>query len=102
MIVKFLFESMVFALIVGIVLIRNERSKTILQKWADANQFEIFDNKSRLLYSGPFKWWTTRRYQTVYSFNVRDRQGNERSGWARCGTQWGGIFFSDRIEIKWD
>jgi hypothetical protein len=99
---RWVFELLVFSLIVGICLVRNDRSKAILRKWADANGFEILQKKVRWFYFGPFEWLTTGRSQIIYSFTARDRQGDQRSGWARCGSYWGGIFFSDKIEIRWD
>lgn len=81
----------------------DKRSKTILQKWADANGFHITQKNQRyLFFTGPFKWWTNSRNQIIYFFKVRDREGQERSGWARCGSYLGGVFFSDKIEIRWD
>lgn len=81
----------------------DRRSKTILNKWADQNGFEIVEKKQRyMFFTGPFRFWTNSRNQLIYSFRVRDRDGHERSGWARCGSYFGGVFFSNQIEIRWD
>jgi len=90
-------------LFVGLFWWFDRRSKIILQKWAEENGFQITQKKQRYLFStGPFKWWTNSRNQIIYAFRVRDREGRERSGWARCGSYFGGVFFSDQIEIRWD
>jgi len=79
------------------------RAKIILQKWADDQGYEIIRKKQRyLIFTGPFKFWTNSRNQIIYQLTVRDRDGHERSGWARCGSYWGGVFFSDKIEVRWD
>ena len=81
----------------------DRRSKIILMKWADTNGFEILQKKQRyLFFTGPFRFWTNSRNQIIYFFRVRDREGRERSGWARCGSYLGGVFFSDKIEIRWN
>jgi hypothetical protein len=81
----------------------DRRSKIILKKWADENGFEIVEKKQRyMIFTGPFKFWTNSRNQIIYCLTVRDREGHERSGWARCGSYLGGVFFSDKIEVRWD
>jgi hypothetical protein len=81
----------------------DRRSKVILQKWADEHGFEITQKKQRyMFFTGPFKFWTNSRNQIIYYLTVRDRDGHERSGWARCGSYLGGVFFSDKIEVRWD
>lgn len=97
-----LYELMVIALIIVVFWSFNERSQVILRKWAEANGFEIIHKQRHWFSRGRFEWWTTGRNQSVFSFTARDREGQERSGWARCGSFWGGVFFSDQIEIRWD
>ena len=78
------------------------RSKKILNQWAERNEIELLSSEQGFLAFGPFKWWTTSRNQTIFHLRVRDRDGLERSAWARCGSHFGGVFFSDEIEIQWD
>ena len=81
----------------------NRRSKVILQNWAERNGFQITEKKQRyMFFTGPFKWWTNSRNQIIWFFKVRDQTGRERSGWARCGSYWAGVFFSDQIEVRWN
>jgi uncharacterized protein YcfJ len=75
----------------------------ILRKWAGKNVFELLEKKCHYFnYKGPFDLWTTSNSQVVYSVRIRDRQGNERTGWVRCGTFLGGVFFSNKAEVRWD
>lgn len=99
---QILFYSFSIAFIVTVLWWMDRRSKIILREWADENGFHITKKKQRYAFTGPFKWWTISRNQTIYSFTARDREGHERSGWARCGSYWRGVFFSHRIEIRWD
>jgi hypothetical protein len=101
-ILAFVVASFVIAFFVAVFWWFDRRSKVILKNWADANGFEIVEKKQRYMFTGPFKFWTNSRNQVVYVFRVRDREGHEQSGWARCGGFWGGVFFSDKIEIRWD
>jgi hypothetical protein len=81
----------------------DRRSKVILQKWAEEHGFKITWKKQRyMIFTGPFKFWTNSRNQIIYHFTVQDRDKHERSGWARCGSYFGGVFFSDKIEVRWD
>ncbi len=105
-------QDVVLPIIVGSVAIAvfvtvfwwfDRRSKVILQKWAEEHGFEITQKKQRyLIFTGPFKFWTNSRNQIIYYFTVRGRDGHERSGWARCGSYFGGVLFSDKIEVRWD
>jgi hypothetical protein len=91
------------AVLVTVLWSFDRRSKVILQKWADDHGFQIARKEQRhMIFTGPFKFWTNGRNQTIYYVTVRDRNGHERSGWARCGSYLGGVFFSDKIEVIWD
>lgn len=79
------------------------RGKAIVQKWAAKNQFEIL-RAEPCLFTGGSGMWQTRpsRNQIIYSVRVRDRAGQERSGWLRIGSFFGGIMFgSEAAEVKW-
>jgi hypothetical protein len=76
------------------------RSRTVLERWAAENCFEILESDYRSLCRGPF-FWTSSEEQTVYKVKVRDREGVGRSGWVRCGRWFVGLW-SDRVEVKWD
>jgi hypothetical protein len=73
------------------------RRRQLLRNWADDKGLEILDSKERVFFCGPFTW-SRRRQQTVYFIRVRDKDGRERSGWARVGR-----YSSDEpeIEVRW-
>ena len=76
------------------------RSSSMIQKWADGNQFQIVSKEYCWFFKGPF-FWTSSRGQTVYRVVVEDSQGRSRSGYVRCGGFFLGLF-TDQIEISWD
>ena len=79
------------------------RAKAILRAWAADGGFQILTfQKSYMIGTGPFKWWTNSRGQIVYHVHVRDTEGRERSGWVRCGSYLGGVLFSKQAEVRWD
>jgi hypothetical protein len=77
-------------------------SKAILRKWAKENGFQIVKSRQGSFFTGRFKWWTNGRMQDIYFVKVRDQDGHERSGWVRCGSFFGGVLFSNQIEVRWD
>ena len=92
-------------IVVGVVVIASfawtqSRSRSVIELWAEANQFQIISSEERYFSRGPF-FWTTSKGQTVYYITVRDAAGHLRSGWIRCGSWWGGLF-SDQAEVRWD
>ncbi|SRR6266481_5077471 len=76
------------------------RANSILRKWALENGFEVL-RFERCFFTGGFGWFTTSRNQIVYSILVKDRWNEERSGWLRCGSYFGGVLFSNEAEAKW-
>ena len=76
------------------------RSRSLLQKWAAANGYEILHSECRELRRGPFLR-TVSGKPAVYYVRVRSREGRERSGWVLCGSYWGGVL-SGKTEVKWE
>ncbi len=77
------------------------RADSIVRKWAAKNGFELL-RFERCFFTGGFGLFTTSRNQIVYSVRVCDGTGQERSGWLRCGSFLGGVFFGSEVaEIKW-
>src|SRR5580658_6870631 len=76
------------------------RADTILWNWARKNGFELVHSE-RCFFTGGFNPLMTSRNQVVYFVKVRDQDQRERSGWVRCGSWAGFIFFSDEAEVKW-
>jgi hypothetical protein len=75
------------------------RGRSLLNRWATDNGFQILHSEMRTLLVGPFTL-TSSRNQIVFFVRVRDRTGQERSGWVRCGSFWFGIS-SDKSEVEW-
>jgi hypothetical protein len=100
---EIILPSLLGLFIVSVLWWFDRRSKIILRNWAKKNEFEILQSEQRyLFFTGPYKFWTNSRNQIIFFLRVRDRQGHERSGWIRCGSYFGGVFFSDQIEVRWD
>ena len=76
------------------------RSRSLLEKWATENGYQILHSEYRNLFRGPF-FWTSSKGQTVYYVRVRDGEGNVRTGWVRCGSWWFGLM-SDKTEVRWE
>ena len=91
---------LVILVAVGSLIWHFTRSRSILEKWAERSGYEILESDYRNLVRGPF-FWTSSKGQTVYRVKVRDRLGNIRSGWVRCGGWFSGLL-SDATEVKWE
>jgi len=76
------------------------RSRSLLQKWATSNGYEILHSEFRSLRKGPFLWKDSAK-QMVFYVRIRSREGQERSGWVLCGGFWTGLF-SDKIQVTWE
>ena len=73
-----------------------------LGKWADANGYELLSAELRWFAKGPyFAIWKCSRTQFVFRIKVSDTNGYSRTGWARCGSYWGGVFVN-RVDVTWD
>jgi hypothetical protein len=86
-------------LLVASIVWTDRRSKTILRQWTRRNGYEIINAEFRYFFRGPF-FWTTGK-QTVFYVRVRDRHGQQRAAWVRCGSYYGGLF-SDDVEFRWE
>jgi hypothetical protein len=76
------------------------QSRSLLEKWAAKNGFQIVQSKLRWLAKGPYSFRSSRT-QTVYRIRVRESQGRERAGWVRCGGPILGLLTGD-VEVTWD
>jgi len=92
--------GVVILLVIASVFWHYSRSRSLLQQWADENGFVIVHSEYRSFFKGPY-FWTSSKSQTVYYVTVRDRDGNERNGWVRCGGLFLGLL-SDRTDVRWD
>jgi hypothetical protein len=92
-------------LLAGVIVIlaylwQYRRSVGLLQQWANDNGYQLLHYEYRLFRRGPF-FWTTSRDQTVFYVEAVDRGGWQRTGYARCGSWWFGLF-SNKVDVKWD
>jgi len=76
------------------------RSRQLLDDWAATNGFQLISADYCWIRRGPF-FWTTSKGQTVYRITAVDDEGERRTGWARCGSFWWGLWGS-RVEVRWD
>lgn len=76
------------------------RSRQLLNRWAEENGYGIVSADYCWFRRGPL-FWTTSKGQTVYRVTVIDSKKQTRSGWARCGGFWWGLW-SDRVDVRWD
>jgi hypothetical protein len=79
---------------------RLSRGKLFLEDWARENSLELVDQQYKWFSRGPFRW-TTGNNQNVYQITVRDEYSNLRSGWARVGSRWWGMW-ERKVEVRWD
>jgi hypothetical protein len=75
------------------------RARTILEKWAAKNYYEVL-HCDRPFSTGGFSFWTTANDQVVLLATLQERGGPVRKAWVRCGSVLGGLS-SDDIEVKW-
>jgi len=75
------------------------RGRTLVERWAKNNGFQILQSEIRPWCAGPFTWRSSRG-QIVYFVRVLDTEGKERSGWVQCGSFWCGVS-SDKTEVRW-
>ena len=85
---------------IGLTIVHFMRSREILENWAEENAFQILEASIAFFFRRPF-FWTTGKGQSVYRVVVADADGNEFSGWVRCGSWLWGIF-SNTAEARWD
>lgn len=76
------------------------RSQRMLDQWAAESHLKLVSANPCWVNRGPFLW-TTSKHQMIYRITVVSEDGERRSGWARCGTFFGGLF-ADSVEVRWD
>ncbi len=76
------------------------RTQSIVDNWATNNSFQLEDCRMSWFLYGPY-FLRVSKGQSVCRFTVRDRDGQTYTGWARCGSFWGGLW-SDAIDVTWN
>lgn len=77
------------------------RAKVLLDRWAARSGYTITSAQYRFLRKGPF-FLRSGKGNAVYRIAVVDRQGYVRSGYARCGGYWLGMWLTDDVTVEWD
>ena len=77
------------------------RARANLQRWVDDQGYSLVTAKQAWVMRGPYTW-TASNAQIVFRINVLDEQGQERTGWIRCGHWLAGAAFSDTIDSVLD
>lgn len=97
---KFLMVLVVLGAAVLSMVWHFSRSNTVLEQWAEDNDFELLSHEYCHFMQGPF-FWTTSKGQAVYYVKVRTSSGHVRSGWVRCCGFFLGLL-SDAAEVRWE
>ena len=77
------------------------RSRLVVKRWVAKNEYELLSYRQLWFGAGPFTNRKTSNSQTVYSVTVRDRRGNDKSGWLRVGDWWWGALVSHQADVIW-
>ena len=77
------------------------RCKKSFRRWWEKNGFEILAQESRRHWRGPFVWGPKEDY-SVTRLEVRDRDGNTRTGFIRCGNHAAGLLGQHDVSVCWD
>ncbi|MBV8879394.1 MAG: hypothetical protein JO332_05500 [Planctomycetaceae bacterium] len=78
----------------------SSQGRSMLRRWTSAQGFEILSHEECWFFRGPF-FWTSSKGQKVYKVRLRDREGQLRRGYVRCGGYWLGLW-SEAVEVRWD
>lgn len=78
-----------------------QRGRSLLNRWAEENDLELLETEYRWLRRGPF-FFRSNDKNAVYRITARDREGRTRSGYARCGGFWFGMWLSPDVTVEWD
>lgn len=77
-----------------------DRAGELADRWARDNDYRIVASEYRFWREGPF-WWRSTDSQIVQRITVKDRYGNERSGYMRSG-HWLFGLWNDNVDVEWD
>jgi hypothetical protein len=95
----FLFLCFMVLGVIVVVRWQYAQADKIVNRWAQANGFELVSAQMCGLQTGPFVVYA--RGQFVFRIVVIDRSGRQRSGWILVGSWHSGVL-SDETKVKWD
>ena len=73
------------------------RARGNLQRWVDDQGYSLVSAKTAWFSKGPYTW-TSSNGQIVFRITILDKQGQERTGWVRCGHWLASAALSDTID----
>ena len=73
------------------------RARRNLERWVDDQGYSLVAVKLALFRKGPYTW-TSSNAQIVFRITILDKQGQERTGWVRCGHWLASAALSDTID----
>ncbi len=76
------------------------RASQMLAKWLSDNDFQLLQKSTPWMKDNPF-FMGSNRSQKVFKVTVRDKTGQVRVGWVRCGHALAGVAVN-QIEVKWN
>ncbi|HKB39202.1 MAG TPA: hypothetical protein VKD72_22380 [Gemmataceae bacterium] len=79
---------------------RYQRADQMLRDWAGREGYQLLSASQCWFWRGPY-WFRTTKSQMVYRVTVRDQYGEVRSGYARLGGWFLGMW-SDEVDVTWD
>ena len=92
--------SCTFALAIWSVVRGEARATQMLEQWLRDNDFQLLQKSAPWIKDNPF-FLSSNRSQKVFKIVVRDKTGQIRQGWLRCGHALAGVAVS-QVEVKWD
>ena len=78
---------------------RCRRSRSMLDDWARAGGLQLLSCERRYLRSGPF-FFRHAKGQEIFYITVRDREGEVRRAYVRCGGWFLGLL-TDKVTVEW-
>jgi hypothetical protein len=79
---------------------RRSQSAAMVNAWMEERGYTILRAERRSMRRGPYGWLASEN-QLVYYLVVEDTNGQQRTGWARCGGWLRGMR-PDQIDVTWE
>jgi len=80
---------------------RSVRGRSLLERWAAEQRFEIVESRLCVFFRGPFL--LVGYGSAVYRVTVRGESGMLRHGFVRCGSLWHGVWRNNyEVKAVWD
>ena len=89
-----------FALAIWSVVRGEARATQMLEDWLRDNDFQLLQKSAPWIKDNPF-FLGSNRSQKVFKITIRDKTGQIRQGWLRCGHALAGVAIT-QTEVKWD